>query len=217
MSEHAPDGRNVPSDAEVEDLHARWSASWTPAEVALRMVGVATPWYVAAGWALDLFHGARKREHDDIEIAIPATRFPEVRDRFPEYIVDAVGDGRIWENATAQELAATRQTWLRDPATGGYRLDVFREPHDGDTWIYRRQPAIRFPYRDIIRHTVHGIPYLRPELVLLFKAKNVRPKDQEDFETTLPSLDRDQRATLTMLLSQTHPGHPWASALAPTG
>lgn len=212
-----PEGHNGPTKADPEDLHARWSASWTPAEVARRLAGVAAPWYVAAGWALELFHGASTREHDDIEIAIPATMFPEIRDRFPEYCIDAVGDGRIWENATARQLAATRQTWLRDPATGAYLLDVFREPHDGETWIYRREPTIRLPYPEIIRHTEQGIPHLRPELVLLFKAKNVRPKDQRDFETTLPFLNRDQRATLTMLLSQTHPGHPWSSALAAAG
>ena len=38
------------------------------------------------------------------------------------------------------------QTWLRDPATGNYLLDVFREPQpDGDTWICRRDERIRFP------------------------------------------------------------------------
>jgi len=39
---------------------------------------------------------------------------------------DAVGDRRIWENATPEALADTHQTWLRDPATGHYLLDVFR-------------------------------------------------------------------------------------------
>jgi hypothetical protein len=30
------------------------------------------PWYVAAGWALELFTGDAAREHDDLEIAVPA-------------------------------------------------------------------------------------------------------------------------------------------------
>jgi len=30
---------------------------WQPAQLAALMHGVATPWYVAAGWALDLFRG----------------------------------------------------------------------------------------------------------------------------------------------------------------
>ncbi|GIJ09962.1 hypothetical protein Van01_31760 [Micromonospora andamanensis] len=56
-------------------------------------------------------------------------------------------------------------------------------------------------------------PYLIPELVLLFKAKHVRPKDQSDFDGTLPLLTGVQRETLTRLLRQVHPGHAWLTAL----
>jgi len=52
----------------------------------------------------------------------------------------------------------TYQTWVRDRATGTYRLDIFREPHDGDTWICRASQAIRRPYDEIIAHTPSGIP-----------------------------------------------------------
>jgi hypothetical protein len=201
------------SAAEIDALDARWSSSWTPAEVARRMTGVAAPWYVAAGWALDLFRGAQTREHGDIEIAIPAASFPEVRDRFPAYVFDAVGDGRIWADATPDALARTHQTWLRDPATGSYLLDVFREPHDGGIWICRRDETIRLPYRDIIHHTRDGIPYLAPELVLLFKAKDTRQKDQADFDDTVPRLTPAQRQTLAGLLARVHPGHHWLADL----
>ncbi|MEW2463360.1 hypothetical protein AB0872_21955 [Microbacterium sp. NPDC047426] len=109
-------------------------------------------------------------------------------------------------------LAAVHQTWLRDPATGNYLLDVFREPHNGDTWICRRDERIRFPY-SIIHHTQNGIPYLVPELVLLFKAKHVRRKDQTDFEATVPHMTSAQRETLAELLACVHPGHPWIADL----
>ncbi len=136
-----------------------------------------------------------------------------MRHLFPGYVFDAAGSGRIWENAAPEVLAATHQTWLRDPATGNYLLDVFREPHDGDTWICRRDERIRLPYSDVIHHTRDGIPYLVPELVLLFKAKHLRGKDQTDFDATVPHLTPDQRETLTELLTRVHPGHPWLAAL----
>ena len=208
-----PDGGTELSSAEIEALPARWSSCWTPSEVAQRLAGVATPWCVAAGWALELFRGKQTREHGDIEIAIPAADFPEVRDRFPGYAFDAIGSGRIWEDATPDVLTATHQTWVREPATGNYLLDVFREPHDGETWICRHDETVRLPYRGIIRHTPDGIPYLTPELVLLFKAKHARPKDQADFDGTVPYLTSAQRATLAGLLAHAHPGHRWIAQL----
>ncbi|MFE6097759.1 nucleotidyltransferase domain-containing protein [Streptomyces massasporeus] len=213
MSEQLPSGGIELSPGEIEALPARWSSCWTPSEVAQQLVGISTPWYVAAGWALDLFRGSQTRAHGDIEIAIPAASFPEVRYRFPGYVFDAVGSGRIWEEATPEVLAAVHQTWLRDPATGNYLLDVFREPHDGDTWICRRDERIRLPYSDIIHHTQDGIPYLAPELVLLFKAKGARRKDQSDFDATLPHLSPAQREALAELLDRVHPEHPWLADL----
>jgi hypothetical protein len=209
VNEQLPDNGIELSPAELEALDARWSGCWTPIEVARRLAGIATPWCVAAGWALDLFRGRQTRAHGDIEIAIPAGSFPEIRSRFPGYIFDAAGSGRIWEDAAPDVLAAVYQTWLRDPATGNYLLDVFREPHDGDTWICRRDERIRFPYTEIIHHTKEGIPYLAPELVLLFKAKHLRQKDQADFDTTVPHMTSSQRQTLGQLLAIAHPGHRW--------
>jgi hypothetical protein len=213
VSEELPSGGIELSPAEMEALDARWSSSWSPSEVACYLAGITTPWCVAAGWALDLFHGRRTRAHGDIEIAIPAAGFPEVRSRFRGYVFDAAGSGRIWEDATPEVLAAVHQTWLRDPATGNYLLDVFREPHDGDTWICRRDKRIRFPYSEIIHHSEDGIPYLAPELVLLFKAKHARQKDQADFAAAAPLMTPAQRNTLAQLLARTHPGHRWLADL----
>jgi hypothetical protein len=213
VSDQLPAGGIELSPAEIEALDARWSSCWTPSQVARHLAGINAPWCVAGGWALDLFRGTRTREHADIEIAIPAAAFSEIRDRFPGYAFDAVSSGRIWAEASPEVLAATHQTWLRDPATGSYLLDVFREPHDGQTWICRRDATIRLPYSQIIDRTPGGIPYLAPELVLLFKAKHARPKDQADFDGTIPHLTPAQRRTLAELLARVHPEHPWLASL----
>lgn len=201
------------SPSEIEGLDALWARHWTPPQVAQRLAGVDAPWCVAAGWALELFCGAPTRRHSDLEIAVPAAAFPQIRARFDEYVFDAVSSGCLWYDAAPEVLAATHQTWLRDPASGDYLFDVFREPHDGDTWICRHNPAIRLPYADIILRTADGIPFLAPELVLLFKAKNVRPKDQADFETALPHLSPGRRATLADLIVRGYPEHQWLAAL----
>jgi hypothetical protein len=55
--------------------------------------------------------------------------------------------------------------------------------------------------------------YLVPELVLLFKAKATRPKDQADFEATIPHMTATQRGTLAELLTRVHPHHHWLTDL----
>lgn len=195
-------------------LDARWADAWRPEQVAARLDGVGVPWCVAAGWALDLFRGEESRPHGDLEIAVPAAGFGELRARFPEYAFDPVGSGRIWQEGRDDAFAAMHQTWVRDPASDQFLFDVFREPHDGDTWICRRDRRLRLPYDAVIARTADGIPYMAPELVLLFKAKAARPKDQADFEGVLPLLGRTRREALGGWLERVHPGHPWLAGLA---
>ncbi|MER6154135.1 hypothetical protein ABT147_01160 [Streptomyces sp. NPDC001868] len=211
MTDSLPSGGSV---LDVDELDARWADAWGPERVAQRLGGVSTPWCVAAGWALDLFRGAQSRAHGDLEIAVPAAGFPEIRDRFPEYAWDAVGSGRVWAGAGAEALMATYQTWLRDPASGQFLFDVFREPHESGMWICRRDESLRLPYDTIIERTSDGIPYLVPELVLLFKAKEPRPKDQADFDGVLALLSRARQDRLGEWLERLHPGHPWLAKLA---
>ncbi|MFE6098303.1 nucleotidyltransferase domain-containing protein [Streptomyces massasporeus] len=210
MTESLPPGGVV---LDVDELEARWADAWRPEQVAERLGGIGVPWCVVAGWALDLFRGEQSRPHGDLEIAVPAAGFPEIRHRFPEYVFDAVGSGRVWPGAGAETLAATHQTWLRDAASDQFLFDVFREPHDGGTWICRRDERLRLPYDAIIERTADGIPHLVPELVLLFKAKTPRPKDQADFEGVLPLLDQPRRNLLRGWLELVHPGHPWLAEL----
>jgi hypothetical protein len=197
----------VLSDDEIDD---RWDA-WHPAEVADRLAQVRAPWCVAAGWALDLFVGEVTRDHDDTEIAVPAAGFDEIAAALPGYAWDVVGDGRIWPYP--QRLQTHFQTWLREPATGIYRLDVFREPHRDDHWLCRRDRAISMPYTELILRTDDGIPYVIPEVALLFKAKHCRAKDEADVRRVVPKLSQERRFRLRAWLSRLHPGHAWIDAL----
>jgi hypothetical protein len=199
-------------DAFAPDL-TRWQA-WHPDEAAERLAAVAAPWCVAAGWALDLFLGGQRREHEDLEIAIAHERFGEVLralDGF-DFFVPGHPTGLVSPMSPAA-LDATHQTWVREPETELWRLDVFREPSDGDTWICRRDERIRLPYTELIERTATGIPYARPEVVLLFKAKEPRQKDELDFEAVLPSLDGGRRRWLAAAIGLLHPGHAWLSRL----
>jgi hypothetical protein len=108
----------------------------------------------------------------------------------------------------------SHQLWLADPETGHWKLDIMSEPSDGDTWIFRRDERIRMPYDRAIERTAEGIPFGRPEIVLLFKAKQAREKDDADFAAVLRHLEPERRRWLTDALELVHPGHPWLERLA---
>lgn len=202
----------LPSGGIAMREDAPWDP-WRPERAAERLELLAADWAVAGGWAIDLFLGEETRPHEDLEIVVPAAEFGAVREALPGFEFHVVGDGRAWDVDDGEAFALHHQTWVWEPAAGTYRMDVFREPHEGEVWICRRDAALRRPYADVIRRTADGVPYVAPEIVLLFKAKAARPKDAADFAAALPRLDPAARAWLSHALALVHPGHAWQSGL----
>ena len=201
--------------ASVHPDDAEWAA-WRPEEAARRLAGISVPWRVSAGWAIDLFLGGERREHEDLEIAAPANRFPEVAAAFGEIEFHVVTRGTAEPVEHAVLLMQTiHQTWGLDRDANAWRIDVFREPYDGEMWVCRRDESIRLPYDEVIEHTADGIPYERPEIVMLFKAKHSRPKDEADLAAVLPRLTAKRRSLLAGWLEQVHPGHFWLPDIRP--
>jgi hypothetical protein len=194
------------------DADAPWRP-WRPAHVAHRLSGIAVRWYVVAGWAIDLFLGEETREHEDLEIGVPRSDFPAVQACLSDCRFYVVGDGFRYPVTDEAAMATHFQTWAWDDTAHAYVLDVFRDPHDRDEWICRRDESIRRPYAEIVRVTDEGIPYLTPEVVLLFKAKHQREKDEADWARVRPLLDPQQRAWLVDALTRVHPGHSWIEEL----
>ena len=65
----------------------------------------------------------------------------------------------------------------------------------------------------MIATSADGIPYLKPEGVLLYKAKAQRPKDDADFRDALGLMTLEARHWLREALLRAHPNHPWIVAL----
>jgi Aminoglycoside-2''-adenylyltransferase len=206
---------NAPSNAIPFDDDVPWKA-WTPDQVAARLKGITTVngrpvrWATAGGWALDLFLGRITRDHEDLEIVVLNDDVALVLDAFgsPEWRWNVPADGWL-HPLGSPAYSETHQTWLWSQADSAFVLDVFRDEHDDDTWICRRDPKITMPWSAVADTSATGTPYLIPEVVLLFKAKHARPKDLTDMRTVLPSLNATQRVWLRANLEQVHPGHDW--------
>jgi hypothetical protein len=193
--------------------HDAWSA-WHPQELAHRLAPVARPWCVVGGWALDLWHGEETRPHEDIEFTILRGDFALFRAALSGLRLHAVGDGHVEPLGEGEAPPADRaQVWCEDVAAACWRVDMMLEDGTPETWVYKRDPAIRRPRGEVVHVTERGIPYLAPEAILLFKAKYRRDKDEADFSRVLPKLDAAQRRWLGACIARVHPGHAWLEAL----
>lgn len=82
-----------------------------------------------------------------------------------------------------------------------------------DDWSFRRDTNIRRPFERAVCCNADGIPYLAPEIQLLYKSNSIRPKDQIDFDAVVGFLDKDARAWLRNSLAMMNPNHVWLSRL----
>ena len=74
-------------------------------------------------------------------------------------------------------------------------------------------PAHIAPVEEVTWRAADGILYLKPEIVLTYKATNRRAKDDLDFDATLPILTEDRRRWLEATLSELVPDHHWLERL----
>jgi len=185
-----------------------------PLRAAALLSSVRVRWWVAGGWALDLFLGTASRPHQDLDIGILRRDLQEVLRAFDTWEVFAAKDAALERLQTGEcPRPDVYSLWCRRNATAPWTLELMLDESQDDMWVFRRAPQIRRPLCEIVRVSSLGIPYLAPEIQLLYKAKAMRERDVADFDRTLPRLDIDQRAWLSRAMVLVHPQHEWIDAL----
>jgi hypothetical protein len=99
--------------------------------------------------------------------------------------------------------------WCHLASADPWTLELMLDESDGDEWVYRREPKIRRSLSEVARYSPEGLPYLAPEIQLLYKSKRPRQQDKQDFEHVRPLLDSGARKWLIEALELTEPTHPW--------
>jgi Aminoglycoside-2''-adenylyltransferase len=182
------------------------------------MAGFGAPWYVAGGWALDLFLGRATRPHDDLELAVfrgdQSLLHAHLRGWTFLKIVD--GSRRPWRAGDWLALPV-HEVHARSPDEPSRSIEFLLNERDGHNWVFRRNPAIILPLNHAAIVCGLGVPVLAPEIVLLFKAKSPRAKDEADFRAAHNAMDRSRRRWLRAALQVCHPGHPWIELLDADG
>lgn len=83
------------------------------------------------------------------------------------------------------------------------------ESHE-DLWVSRRSLLVHRPIAELGAVSADGIPYLAPEVQLFYKAKEPRPKDEQDFAAALPLLGPARRNWLAKAIRDAYGPPPWS-------
>ena len=193
-------------------------------------------WAVCGGFALDLFLGRETRVHGDLDMAVPEEDRAMIERFMLEQgwnVCEFRGQGRLRplrpgdRSESGRNLMCLREGcelvtfWPCDEPgmmlhewhsegirTLNYMEFLFHQRQEG-AYLFSegltRSAEKAFLSRD-------GVPYLAPELVLLYKASQPeRSANRADFEAVFPLLEEEPRA---WLLAALEPGHPWSGGVS---
>jgi hypothetical protein len=203
----------APDELAFQRRYGPWDP-YTPSEARDLFDAIGIDWWFAGGYALEAFAGV-PRDHDDIDVSIFRRDLPALHRALEGSLhLWSVGSGslRPVDERFPQPAADADQVWLREHALSPWRADVLLNPDDHGRWVSRRDPAFAAALDDVTWER-DGIRYLRPEIVLAFKARLNRPKDQRDFAVARSLLDDSARAWLADFLARMEPRHEWRQAL----
>lgn len=166
-------------------------------------------YWIAGGWALDMFLGRQTRAHKDIEIALARD---DQKHLLPlpglaaiEYVEDH--ERKPWRGQSLQ--LPVHELYAR---FYGGEVEILLNEFEGADWVYRRNKTVRLP-----RQRFESQLFLPPEIALLYKSKNPRPEDEQDFQTALEHLGAPEQKWLSDAIARDYPDHPWLIKLKKPG
>lgn len=192
---------------------------WDPLDVleAAALLGsLPLPWWIAGGQALDLFIGRSTREHGDLDVEVLRRDQLALQEALAGWDLRIALDGKLapWPRGEVLPEGST-SIWARRDGAGGWEAQFYFADASADLWVYRRDARVTRPIATIGLHSGAGVPYLAPEIQLLYNAKSSQPKAKADFGTLRPRLSRKRQAWLAEALTVAHPGHRWLAWLTP--
>jgi Aminoglycoside-2''-adenylyltransferase len=179
-------------------------------KVAKLMHGFTSPWFIAGGWAIDLFIGNITREHKDIEIAIFRKDQKLLQDYLFDWEFNKVVNGVLepWNKNEWLELGV-HEIYACSKISEVSMLEILLDESVESEWRFRRNLNISRPLSKIGLFSDIGVPFLAPEIVLLYKAKNPRCKDEDDFNRIRGLISDEAKIWLKQAIAVCHSGHHW--------
>jgi hypothetical protein len=165
------------------DYASLWA--WEPvtaSDVADVVRDLQAPWWIAGGFALDLLLVRETRRHDDLDIAVLRRDQGVLAEYLREWDLYYATPDHALEPWDGRPLTRPIEgIWARrEPAAPGFCEFLLNES-EGGSWLHRGNGAIRRDLADIGLRTDNDVPFLAPEVVLLYKAEHHTPKNESDF------------------------------------
>ena len=186
----------------------------SPAEASVLLAGAPFRWWIVGGWSTELGLTPR-REHTDLELSVAREDLDALRERLVDYHFWDTHAGTLTFLKPGMGIPGEdhEQVWIRRDASSPWILDVLLTPVDGDTWIYKRERRLTRPIGEVVIKR-DGVPFQRPEIALLFKARRRAARDEQDFAAIVPGLSSDERSWLRDAIALTEPAdNPWLARL----
>ncbi len=192
---------------------------WDPLPVACvaeLFLGLEVPWWIAGGHAIEMFLGRPIRSHGDTDVLIRRIDQLRVQEHLRDWDLHRATYPGLSPWLKGEYLDGRyRDIWCRRRPQDRWSLQIMLLDTEAGQWLFKRDPLIRGNLEEMGRRTPGNIPYLAPEIQLLYKAKVVTlEKDQVDFVAAAPLLAAAAREWLLTVLMKRFPQcHPWITAL----
>ncbi len=202
------------TQAELFSWYGPWEAmSCSDSAALVRRAGVR--WWIGGGWALEAA-GMPPRHHGDVDIVVLERDLPALLEHLRGQGLHpwAANAGALHPLLPGASMPpGAHDVWLRRGGDRPWLLEVISTPMATGWagWAYPRDQHLRLTTEELGVTGADGLPYLRPEVALLFKAELRRTRDEADFAATLPLLSGDARRWLATALPA---GHPWLPTVA---
>jgi hypothetical protein len=182
------------------------------------MVDFPRPWFICGGWAIDLFLETETRQHSDIEIGIFRSDQAVMAAYLKGWFLDKIVPG----NPSRKEPWGKGE-YLQIPihevyaVKGELRLEILLNEGEGTDWLFRRDQRVKASASSLVG-TYDGIPYLNPQVALLYKARNPRDKDQADLRNVLPKMTKEAKTWLQQSIRNSEgANHLWIGEIEKSG
>lgn len=188
---------------------------WDPislAEVSNIFAKAPFRWWIAGCHALELHLVRSWRDHSDIDISFCRIDQAAVWQFLVGWHISIASRGVLtpWFGEPLLIELHQNNLWCKKELADPWSFDLTVSAGNDSEWIFRRDQSLRMPWGQAVLRSAEGIPYLAPELQLLYKSKDSRDKDNLDAVEVIPRLNLDRQNFLRRALPKEH---PWRSLL----